>query len=331
MEYHDPVYGSIRIDEPILIDLIESAAVQRLRGVLQHGISGLIGVTAPITRFEHSMGVMVLVRSLGASLSEQIAALLHDISHTAFSHVIDYVYDGHDSQAFHDEKKEEYIAGTHLPALLADHGYEWRRFLDEEHFPLLEQPAPRLCADRLDYFLRDSRPLGLASDDDIQMAVDNLVVADGRIAVAGMEAARWLGDTFIAADEASWANFREVGLYELTARALRRALRIGAINESDFWLTDQPVWERLHTCEDSMLQAQLALISPRTQFVWDEERPTFRVSTKLRAIDPDVLIDGQMRPLSTLDPLFEEHRAAYLARKAGKWPMRVVPPLDLAR
>ncbi len=34
---------------------------------------------------------MMLVNRLGGSLEEQIAALLHDVSHTAFSHVIDYV------------------------------------------------------------------------------------------------------------------------------------------------------------------------------------------------------------------------------------------------
>jgi len=58
----------------------------------------LIGVTNPTTRFDHSVGVMLLIRKLGAGsspasalLKEQVAALLHDVSHTAFSHVIDYV------------------------------------------------------------------------------------------------------------------------------------------------------------------------------------------------------------------------------------------------
>jgi hypothetical protein len=93
-----------------------------------------LGVTSPITRFEHSVGVMILVRELGASLTEQIAALLHDVSHTAFSHVIDYVFDGHDSQSYHDEKKEVYMASTTIPAILAQHGYDWRDVLSEE-FP----------------------------------------------------------------------------------------------------------------------------------------------------------------------------------------------------
>ena len=55
MEYVDEIYGPEQITEPVLRDLIDSAAVQRLRGVLQHGISGLIGVTSPITRFDHSV------------------------------------------------------------------------------------------------------------------------------------------------------------------------------------------------------------------------------------------------------------------------------------
>jgi HD superfamily phosphohydrolase len=325
MNYHDTVYGPERITEPVLLDLIESGAVQRLRGVLQHGISGLIGITARITRFEHSMGAMLLVRRLGGSLDEQIAALLHDISHTAFSHVIDYVFGGHDSQSYHEEQKEAYMAGTALPALLARHGYDWTEFLDETKFLLLEQPAPRLCADRLDYFLRDIRPLGLAEEAQIQSALRHLVVLDDRIAADDLNIARWLGYTFIEADEASWANFREVGLYELTAQAIRLALEQGIISESDFWLTDETVWAKLWADTDPKLQALLKLITLRTQFVWDESAPTFWVSTKLRAIDPDVVIAGEMQPLSSLDPEFKEHRTAYLERKRGKWPMRVVP------
>lgn len=119
MVYHDLVYGETTIEEPVLLALLETDALQRLNGVLQHGISALIGITSPITRLEHSLGAMILVRRLGASLAEQIAALLHDVSHTAFSHVIDYVVDGHDSQSYHDEMKADYVAQTEIPAVLA--------------------------------------------------------------------------------------------------------------------------------------------------------------------------------------------------------------------
>jgi hypothetical protein len=324
MKYEDVVYGSVPITESILLQLIQSAAMQRLKGVLQHGISGLIGITQPISRFEHSLGAMLLVRRLGATLEEQIAAMLHDVSHTAFSHVIDYVYDGHDSQSYHDEKKAEYVAQTDIPAVLAEHSYDWHDFLHEENFPLLEQPAPRLCADRLDYFLRDSRGLGLAVTADIRFALDHLVVADGRIATDNLQAAQWLGYTYMMADDASWSNFREVGVYELMAQALKIALEIGLISEADFWRTDQPVWDILQAHPDPQLQEMLRLVSPHTRFVWDEMNPTFYVSTKIRSIDPDVMVEGECRPLSSLDPDFARHRADYHGRKEGKWPMRVV-------
>jgi HD superfamily phosphohydrolase len=337
MRYTDPVYGKVEIDEPVLLDLMQSQAMQRLRGILQHGITALIGITQPVTRFDHSLGVMLLVRRLHAqaernamqskpahsSLEEQIAALLHDVSHTAFSHVIDYVVDGHDSQSYHEEWKETHLLASDVPEVLAQHGYDWRRFLHEEDYTLLEQPAPRLCADRLDYFLRDSRDLGLSTDHDVRHALDHLIVHDERIGVDDVEVARGLAYTYIAADKASWANFREVGLYEVTARAIKTALQIGAISEDDFWGTDDQLWRKLHAVDDAGVQQQLRWIAPATRFEWDEANPTFRVSTKLRTVDPDVLIDGEFVPLSALDADFARHRAEYLRSNSGKWPMRV--------
>jgi HD superfamily phosphohydrolase len=328
MHYLDSIYGITEIEEPVLLDLMSTQAMQRLRGVLQHGITALIGITQPVTRFDHSVGVMLLVRRLGGSIDEQIAALLHDISHTAFSHVIDYVVDGHDSQSYHEEWKESHLAASDVPAVLARDGYDWRDFLHEEDYLLLEQPAPRLCADRLDYFLRDSRDLGLSTLDQIHHALDHLIVHNGRSGVDDVEVARWLAYTFITADKASWANFREVGLYEVTARSIKTALQIGAITEDDFWGTDEQLWRRLHAIDNAEVQQQLALISPATRFEWDEVNPTFRVSTKLRTIDPDVLIDDSFQPLSMLDADFARYRSEYLSSNSGKWPMRVVSPLS---
>ena len=236
MNIVDSVYGPVEITEPALLALLETAAVKRLKGVMQHGITGLLGITTPITRFDHSVGAMLLVRRLGGSVREQIAALLHDVSHTAFSHVIDYVYDDHDGQSYHDEVKETFVVQTDLPAVLAQYGYDWTDFLDEDNFPLLEQPSPRLCADRIDYFLRDCKGLGLATGEEITAALSDLLVVNGRIAVKTVAAARWLAETYLQADDASWANFREVGLYEVTARAIRRGLEVGVISEADFWL-----------------------------------------------------------------------------------------------
>ena len=197
--------------------------------------------------------------------------------------------------------------------------------LDEEPFSLLEQPSPALCADRLDYFLRDALDLGLATLTEVQNALAHLVKYQGRIVVDDLNAARWLAETFISGDKTSWANFREVGLYELTAQAIRYALSSGALTEADLWGGDRDAWDKLPHSKDPLLQSQLALVSPNTRFVRDAAHPDFRVSTKLRTIDPDVLVDGRLQRLSELDPAFAAFRQAYLRENSGKWPMRVIP------
>ncbi|MDA0242118.1 MAG: HD domain-containing protein [Chloroflexi bacterium] len=322
--YTDSLYATTITPEPVVQDVLDSKAMRRLHGVLQHGITAVLGITQPITRYQHSVGAMLVVRRMGGDVREQLAALLHDISHTAFSHVIDHVWDSAATQSYHDRVKESYVAETDLPAVLAAHGYDWRELIDETQFPLLEQPAPALCADRLDYFLRDARALGLATQEDVQRVLAHLVVHDGRLMVNDPELANWLGMQFMAADHASWSNWREVGLYELTALAIRRGLAVGAITEADFWLTDAVVWHKLHAHPDAELHHWLDLVHPETSFVWDEEMPTFTVTTKIRTIDPDVVQKGVARPLSTLSPAFAAERESYIGRKSVPWPMRAL-------
>lgn len=322
--YDDEVYGRILLGDPIIYALMKSAAMRRLQGVLQHGITGLIGITRATTRFEHSVGTMLLVRKMGGTIEEQIAALIHDVSHTAFSHVIDYVFHGHEDQNYHDAVKEAYISSTDLPGLLENGGYDWRDFLDEERYPLLEQPAPALCADRIDYFLRDALGLGIATAGEVAWALSHLTVANNRIVVDDLEAARWFGYTYMSADEFSWANFREVALYELTAMAIRRGLEIDEIVDDDFWGSDHELWVKLQNSNDPIIRDRVRHVSKSTEFVWDEVEHDFAVSTKLRTVDPDVLVGSELLSLSSLDSDFANTRVTYLDRNRGSWPIRIV-------
>lgn len=324
MIIHDRIYGPVELTEPVLLDLVESTAVCRLAGVYQHGVSALVGITSRTSRLEHSIGTLLLVRRLGGSLQEQIAALLHDISHTAMSHVIDYVYARHDAQSYHDEMKAWFVAQSDIPAVLRRYGYAWEDVLQEDAFSLLEQPAPALCADRLDYFLRDGRDLGLLAEDEIATILRRLTVVDGRIVVNEREAARLLAYGYLAADEASWSNFREVGLYEVTAQALQVALAQQVITAADLWGTDEALWQTLWQSDKPTLRYYLRFVDNKTQFVRDPVAPTFMVTTKIRTIDPDVLLAGQLVRYSTLDPAFATYRQHYVAQKQGPWPIRVV-------
>lgn len=324
MQYDDLLYGKVEITEVVLLDLIASDAMQRLKAISQHGITALLGITPPFSRFDHSIGAMLLVRRLGAPIKEQVAALLHDVSHTAFSHVIDFVFDDHSGQSYHEEKMEEIVAKSDIPEILARHEMDWHEFLDQTKFPLLEQPSPALCADRLDYFLRDLEFLRLANGAEVRAALDSLEVVERRIVISDPDTARWLAYSFIEADRASWSNFREVGLYQLTAEAIKIATQSGLIGEADLWVSDEALWGKLRSASHPEVKALVGRISPGTRFTWDEYRPAFRVATKIRSIDPPVANGRSAVPLSSLDPAFCQYRNEYLAGKHGKWPMGVI-------
>lgn len=152
----DKLYGNHTISEPVLVELLRSPTLLRLIGVCQHGVTGLLGLTPRVTRFELSVGAFLLVREVRASLEEQVAALLHDVSHTTLSHVVDWALAKPGEGSFHEAHKARYVKTTPLPQILTKHGFGDLKALEEDLYPLVEMPSPHLCADRLDYALRDA-------------------------------------------------------------------------------------------------------------------------------------------------------------------------------
>lgn len=75
---HDPIYGQVIIESACALEIMQLSEFQRLKKVLQHGITGLIGCVPepPVNRFDHSVGAMILVKEVGGSEEAQLAALL---------------------------------------------------------------------------------------------------------------------------------------------------------------------------------------------------------------------------------------------------------------
>ncbi|HNT73938.1 MAG TPA: HD domain-containing protein [Anaerolineae bacterium] len=327
----DLVYGcngageaACTFTEPLLIELYHSAAVQRLKSIYQGGITAFIKPERQTTRLDHSVGVALLLRRLGADVTEQAAGLLHDAPHTALSHVVDFVFPSHE-HTYHEEHREEMLAASDLPAILTRHGLDWRWVTDADHFSLLEQPLPRLCADRLDYFFRDGVvDWRMFTAADVQALLAHLRVWDGQIVVDDLDAARWLGESFMQLDDRCWCGLNEVGWYAVAAEALRAALAQGVIAERDFFGTDVALMERVRAAGSPDIQRWLALLRPDVTFARDDDHPNLWALPKVRAIDPPVLIKGDVVPLSQLDPAFGRRRADYIASKQGRWGLRVV-------
>ncbi len=150
------IYQTFEVQEPVLLELIESPPMQRLKKLHQYGIAPMMEKYEEYSRFDHSLGVWALLRKKNCSLQEQIAGLLHDISHTVFSHFGDFFFE-------HGDKEKSYQDGIHLSFLekyqiakiLEKHQINLEEMhITKERYPALEQDLPNLCADRIDYNLQ---------------------------------------------------------------------------------------------------------------------------------------------------------------------------------
>lgn len=238
MIYYDRLYGTI--DIPAFLEpIIASNIFQRLRNVHQGGAIFLVDKKIDHTRFEHSIGVMYLVKYFGGREEEQVTALLHDLSHTAFSHVADKVF-GRAGEDYHEELFLDLVLQSELPVILTDEGFNLDAIFNGDH-SLLEQPYPYLCADRLDYTLRDLCIAGLLPREEALSFLDELQVNDGRIDFRTPLAENWFREKF---DLLNRQYFRKLEYLYANARLsslLKYALQQGVLNEADLMTDDKTV------------------------------------------------------------------------------------------
>ena len=297
MRWTDRVYGEVAIDDPDVLALIDCPTFRRLERIRQAGPSAVAFPFKTVTRFEHSLGVFVLLGRLGADRRERVAGLLHDISHTAFSHAIDFVI-ASDEQDHHERLKPEFLGRPDLAGAIRRMGFEASEFYHDEVYPLLERPLPWLCADRLDYFFRDGLACGVATPAVVRGLLGQLRVVERTIGFEDVGSAREAAELFAAMNRDWWASPTEAYIYNEFADALREGLRIGALAESDLLVDDAHVWARLEGSASPRIARSLAHILHFRPELLAGYVP--KVIPKARWLDPPVRVGATFRRLSEL-------------------------------
>jgi HD superfamily phosphohydrolase len=298
LRWVDRVYGEVAIDDPEILALVATPTFARLGGIRQAGPSALAFAFKTVTRREHSLGVHVLLRRLGAGRREQVAGLLHDISHTAFSHAVDFVFHT-EEQDYHERLKPALLNRPDIAAALAGLGYRPEEFYDDSIYPLLERPLPWLCADRVDYFLRDSLACGVSTAEFARRMLDHLAVADDRIVLTDAAVAREVVAYFAVMNCEWWAGPVEAYIYNEFADALQEGLRLGVLDEAVLMTDDDHVLERLQSAHSPLIDAKLDHIQHVPPDVPADYHP--RIIPKARWLDPPVQWGAGWRRLSEIE------------------------------
>jgi len=288
MYINDSVYGAQEITDPLVLALIETPEMQRLKWINQYGVLNLIDSHLFTSRFDHSVGVYFLLRKLKAPREEQIAGLLHDISHTAFSHVIDYVYNDHVGQTIHEKFHDEVISQSKIPQMLMDANLNPDYVLNEKNHRLLERDLPDLCADCLDYFLRDSLVVGVSSPQMVQRTLENISPFTQGMMFTNTKIAKNVSYGFMETCRVFWGNAIQSGAYQLMADTLKLGLDEKAITEKDFFLTDEEVLTKLTSSGNARILENLELFNKNAFSIGTPEDYTYHVKTKARYVDPNI-------------------------------------------
>ncbi|WP_316849414.1 HD domain-containing protein [Pedobacter agri] len=244
IELSDFLYGKLEFPQ-IFAELLETDAVKRLSGIHQSGAIFLVNPDICHSRLEHTIGVTMLIKKMGGSELEQIAGLLHDVSHTAFSHVGDYVFD-HVDEDYHEKVFAEVIYRSEIPDVLLKYGYNVNQILYGT-FDILEQPLPLLCADRLDYTLRDAVHGGIISRQSAREFLSAVVLSDGKIAVTKDGQVKWINEVFEKLNNEVFKLPLHLYANGKMAELIRSFLKKGLLKESDMFKTDTLLLNKIRT------------------------------------------------------------------------------------
>ena len=281
--YRDSVHNIIRLktdsDEgKLLVRLIDTAEFQRLRRIKQLGLALFAYQAAEHSRFTHSLGALHLATrtldKLGskyeisdeARTAVRVAALLHDIGHGAFSHVIETILNFHHENftikaVLSDETEVGRVLRDFSPNIAEDVASIIRG--NFRPMALAQLVSSQLDVDRMDYLLRDSLMTGAKYGIyDVEWIIKSLEIDEenDRLYVSGR-------GIFAVEDylQARYYMFRQVYFHRTLRSAetvlrslLRRALELFQNGKSVWFAKDTP-FEKILKGERLSLKEHLEL------------------------------------------------------------------------
>ena len=308
MKYTDRVYGNFEIEEPVILELINSKTIQRLKDIDQAGYFEPHFPGTAHSRFEHSIGVYLLLKMYNAPIEEQIAGLIHDVSHSVFSHCIDYVLDaGSEKEHNHqDNVFDEFVRKSEIPEILKKYNLDLEYILDDGNFPLKERDLPDLCADRIDYSLRTATVFKEIRNG--KYFIDNLLAENEKWIFKDFESAEKYAKLFLKLNTDYYAGLSSAVMFRTVGDYLRYALSKDYISETDLYTTDKIVLRKIepHTKTDPKLNLLFDRMNNKIGFRNDPNDYTGKVFCKSRVVNPLCQHDGKIKRVSEINPSWND-------------------------
>jgi hypothetical protein len=209
------------------------------------------------SRFDHSLGVGLIVWHFTHDPAQAAAGLLHDISTPTFAHVVDFLRGDYLTQEATEDGTRERIDGSRsIQTVLARSGLRTEDVCDYHRYPIADNDSPRLSADRLEYTFGNALRWGFLDREEIaaiyadlriganEESRSELVFSEPDLASAFARAALACSKVYVSDED----RYAMQALCELIAQALQT----GVLSQADLEGTEPTLVAKF---EDSPLAA----------------------------------------------------------------------------
>jgi len=279
-----------------MIRLIDSPEFQRLRRIKQLGLALFTYQGAEHSRFAHSLGVLHLMTRVLDRLSDRYhiaeedraaaraAALLHDIGHGSFSHVMENVLHFH-HEAFTVQAvlSEETEVGQILRSYSAELPERIAAIIEGTFQPsaLAQLVSSQLDVDRMDYLLRDSLMTGAKYGIyDLEWVINSLAIDEDNDRMIVEAGGLYAVEEYL---QARYYMFRQV-YFHRTLRSAEAVLRSTLRRALHLVEEGMAVWCAPGTAFEKMINREKLSIQEHLEM--DDSDITFHLKQWQRATDP---------------------------------------------
>ena len=311
-----------------LRECVQTPCVQRLKAVgmncgCEYTSFPRFAGLQPYSRFDHSLGVALIVWHFTHDEAQTAAGLLHDVATPVFAHVVDFLRGDYLVQESTEDGTRAIIEGdASLQRALRAYGLSTGDVCDYHIYPIADNDSPRLSADRLEYTLGNLLNYRIRTIDEVRAFYENLRVGTNENGAPELI----FSDASIAEDFAL-ASLACSGIYvsdedryamQMLSELLRDAIHNGVLSEADLYTTEPEVIAKLLADETTAAawNRYRAYHSMRRASSPGDGDRWRQIPAKKRYIDP--LADGVGR-VSGYSDAFRAAKDAFLSDPQTDW------------
>lgn len=290
---NDELYGECYVDD-VTYEITNTKIFKRLKNIYQSGGGYLVNELWNVNRHEHSIGTMILSLKFNGNIEEQIKALLHDISHTAFSHVIDYILKNK-NEDYHEKIQEDFLNDEELLSILEKYNLNIKRIMSK-NYSFLDNELPELSFDRIDYTLRDLFRQKRILLKEIREIVNHLTVYQNKLCFNSLEIGKWFQKLYFQEVVEYFENPLNMYINTMLCNLLISALNEGIIQLQDFNFTDEYILRKINSSSKKKELEDIINKKKYDEFLLLKEK----IKVKKRYIDPYILVNNEIKRISEM-------------------------------